>query len=231
MLHTVTSDARPSIRHEGWYYAYYDKASATGRACAIIFPEAIKDLVRRGFQFHDYDVHWDDTLRASVLQLDFAEAPDTEGPSLPPDPEPGWGDVDGLPAPTVEPVHSELLVAAGINGSNGHDRGSNGNGNGNGHVSNGNGHGSRPPMRAPAYRKHQAEQQAIAGAQLPAAYLKINLEVSRSFLLQLSLIGNTVGEARRADIAQKLCAIASIPYYRQMGIDLSEEDVKGMTTL
>jgi hypothetical protein len=86
-------------------------------------------------------------------------------------------------------------------------------------------------MRSPAHRKVEAQKAVEQGAQLPAAYLKINLEVSRSFLLQLRLIGNAVGEQRRADIAQKLCAIASIPYYRQIGVELSEDDIKGMTAL
>jgi hypothetical protein len=86
-------------------------------------------------------------------------------------------------------------------------------------------------MRGPAHRKAEAQKAIEQGAQLPAAYLKINLEVSRSFLLQLRLIGNAVGEHNRAMIAQKLCAISSIPYYKQIGVNLTEEDVNSMTSL
>jgi hypothetical protein len=43
------------------------------------------------------------------------------------------------------------------------------------------------------------------------------------------LISPVVNEARRADVAQKLTAIACIPYYRAAGVELSEDDVKGMT--
>lgn len=86
-------------------------------------------------------------------------------------------------------------------------------------------------MRGPAHRKAEAQKAVEQGAQLPAAYLKINREVAQSFLFQLRMIGTAVGEQRRADVAQKLCAIASIPYYRQIGVELSEDDIKGMTAL
>ena len=88
---------------------------------------------------------------------------------------------------------------------------------------------ARAGTRPPATRRREATQLAVNGAQLPPALLKISLEVSRCFLLQYSLISQTVGEARRADVAQKLCAISAIPYYRQAGVELSEDDVKGMT--
>jgi hypothetical protein len=86
-------------------------------------------------------------------------------------------------------------------------------------------------MRGPAQRKAEAQRAVEQGAQLPAAYLKINLEVSRSFLLQLRLLGSAVGEHNRALIAQKLCAISSIPYYKQIGVNLTEEDVNNMTAI
>lgn len=226
MLHTITSDARPSVRHQGWWYAYYDKASASGRACTVVFPGAVADLVKTGFQFDSSSVRWDDSLRASVLELDFHEPEGMDSPSLPPDPEAGWGDPDyPAPAPAVAvPEAQPAAVGANGNGHNGHGNHNDHSGH-NGH----NNHNGHAPMRPPAYRRHQAQQQAIAGAQLPAAYLKINLEVARSFQLQLSLIGSSVSETRRADVAQKLCAIASIPYFRQVGIELTEDDIKNMT--
>ena len=78
-------------------------------------------------------------------------------------------------------------------------------------------------------RRRDAARTAIQGAQLPADFLKINLEVNRSFFMQYALISPAVGEARRADVAQKLCAIASIPYYRQKGVALTDDDVKAIT--
>jgi hypothetical protein len=203
-IRRITSDPKPSIRHHGWFYAYYSKPTNNGGDCAAIFPPSIADIVRKGFAFDDSCVRFDEGLRASVLELDFdMEDPKPEGlqePSIPPDPESGWRDPDCLPpsAPAVGDQQPELQQGNGL--------------------------------RPPAQRKRQATEQAIQGAQLPAPYLKINLEVSRSFLLQYALISPAVGEARRADVAQKLCAIASIPYFRQVGIELTEDDVKGMTS-
>lgn len=200
----ITSEPKPSMRHAGWFYAYYSKPTSQGGDCAVIFPPSIADIVRKGFAFDDSCVNFDEGLRASVLHLDFdMEASESQGlqePALPPDLESGWGDPDGLPA--SPPVNG--------NGGAPADDGLKG-------------------VRPATIRKRQAQAQAIQGAQLPAAYLKINLEVSRSFLLQYALISSAVGEARRADVAQKLCAIASIPYFRQVGIELSEDDIKGMT--
>jgi hypothetical protein len=201
----ITSDPKPSQRLQGWHYAYYSKQTAAGGECTVVFPPSIADLVKKGFAFDDGLVVYDESLKASVLTLDFdvdqTEPQDLPEPSLPADLESGWGDPDGLPAspPTVQPEQRGEIVHTG---------------------------GVRPP----ALRRRQAQEQAIKGAQLPAAFLKINLEVNRSFLLQYALISSSVGEARRADVAQKLCAIASIPYFRQVGIELSEDDIKGMTS-
>lgn len=197
----ITSDPKPSARHTGWLYAYYSKATANGGECTVIFPPAVADLVRKGFAFDDSCVAYDESLRASVLQLDFSDAPPVDEPSLPPDPEAGWGDVDRLPA--TPPISQPPAVIEGDF--------------------------HRAGVRPQALRRREAQRQAVEGAQLPAAFLKINLEVNRSFLLQYALISSSVGEARRADVAQKLCAIASIPYFRQVGIELTEDDVKGMT--
>lgn len=204
-LHTITSEPRPSIRHHGWHFAYYDKATPSGRQCVVTFPASIADTIRPGFKFDEAtSVRWDDALKASVLHLDFHELEGLVEPALPPDPESGWGDPD-YPAPSShiqQPKLSSPEPAA-----------------------------APRPMRAPAHRRAEARQAAEQGAQLPAAYLKINREVAQSFLFQLRMIGNAVGEQRRADVAQKLCAIASIPYYRQIGVELTEDDIKGMTAL
>lgn len=204
-IRRITSDPKPSTRHHGWFYSYYSKPTNNGGDCAAIFPPSIADIIKKGFAFDDSCIRFDEGLRASVLELDFdvdeAQPQDMGEPSLPPDPEAGWGDPDCLPA--SPPVGASEQQSEPQRGN-----------------------GVRPP----AVRRRQAAEQAIQGAQLPAAYLKINLEVSRSFLLQYALISSAVGEARRADVAQKLCAISSIPYFRQVGIELTDDDVKGMTS-
>lgn len=204
-FHTITSEPRPSIRHHGWHFAYYDKTAPSGRQCVVTFPASIADTIKPGFRFdEDTSVRWDDALKASVLHLDFDELENLAEPSLPPDPEAGWGDID-CPTPTPPAQQPELSSP---------------------------GTAAAPrPMRAPAHRRAQAQVAVTQGAQLPAAYLRINREVAQAFLFQLAMIGTAVGEARRADVAQKLTAIASIPYYRQIGVELSEDDIKGMTSL
>jgi hypothetical protein len=194
----ITSDPKPSSRHNGWLYAYYSKPTRTGGDCTVVLPPAIADVIRKGFAFDDSCITYDESLGASVLQLDFDKPAHLGEPALPADPETGWGDPDRLPAspPQLSGNHQEPL-----------------------HT------GHRPAT----LRRHDAARSAIEGAQLPADFLKINLEVNRSFLMQYALISPAVGEARRADVAQKLCAIASIPYYRQKGVALTDDDVKAIT--
>lgn len=196
-IHQFTSDPKPSTRVTGWYYAYFNKPTARGGECVALFPPALLGIVKKGFAFDESNILWDDTLKASVLALDFDGLEEVGEPSLPPDPETGWADPDGLPPAPVTNVR---------------------------HL-----HGEPPRagVRPAALRRREAIQQAASGDQLPAAFLKINLEVSRAFLLQYSLL-SSIGEARRADVAQKLTAIAAIPYYRQAGIELSEDDVKSI---
>lgn len=217
---TITSDPKPSARQRGYWYSYYNRTSDSGRACTVSIAASAAPYVKVGYQFDDeVNVSWDDNLRASVLHVDFDEQPPMEEPSLPPDPEAGWGDADGLPASPAGATLVQALASAGAASSAADS-----------------GHGApiaagRHPARGPAFRRGQAQQLVEVGAQLPAAYMKINQQVARSFLMQLALIGNAVGEQHKANIAQKLCAIASIPYFRQMGIDLKEEDVKSMTMI
>ena len=196
----ITSDPKPSSRHGGWLYAYYNKPTRTGGECTVILPYVIADVVRKGFAFDDSCITYDESLGASVLQLDFDEPAHLGEPALPPDPETGWGDVDRLPA-------SPPL----LNSNDDHQE------------------PPRAGCRPASLRRRDAARTAIQGAQLPADFLKINLEVNRSFLMQYALISPAVGEARRADVAQKLCAIASIPYYRQKGVALTDDDVKAIT--
>ena len=190
----ITSDPKPSTRLQGYWYAYYNKATPEGGECVAVFSPALRDLIRKGFAFDDSVVEYSEDLRASVLNLDFTEPANPDGPSLPPDPEAGWGDPDCLPSTNGGCVNPPRA-------------------------------GHRPST----LRKQLAQTIADSGSQLPADFLKINLEVSRAFLLQLKMLGSTVNEGRRADVAQKLTAIASIPYYRAKGVELTDDDVKGMT--
>jgi hypothetical protein len=203
-VRSITSDPKPSSKIPGWFYAYFNKATASGGECACVFPSTLKDVVKRGFTFDDAILRYDESLRASVLELDFGQ-PEVHGePQLPPDPELGWADPDGLP-PEPPSLPSPAQPAQRFPAPA----------------------GTRPP----ATRRREAAQAAIEGSQLPAAFLKINVQVARSFLLQYALISPVVGEARRADVAQKLCAISSIPYFRQAGVELTDDDVKSINAL
>ena len=190
-IHTVTSYPKPSHKIPGWYYSHFNKPTSAGGQCVAVFSPAISDIIQPGFQFDADQLRFDPSLGASVLELDFHEPQQVEEPSLPPDPEAGWGDPDGLTA-------TEL----------GHD-----------------GHVRRPPSPRTA-RKHAREEGARV---LPVSLSKIASQVCSCFAMQYRLITPVVNEARRADVAQKLTAIACIPYYRAAGVELSEDDVKGMT--
>jgi hypothetical protein len=198
----ITSDPKPSMRHNGWFYAYYSRPTSTGGQCTVIFPPAIADIVRKGFAFEDSCVAYDESLRASVLQLDFDDAPPVDEPSLPPDAEAGWGDVDGL---TAAPAAAAVPAAPDASG-----------------LATGNG------VRPATLRKRFASEIAGQGCQLPPGLMKIGMEVSRLFLMQYSML-TTIPESNRALIAQKLAAIAAIPFYRSAGVNLTEEDVKSIS--
>jgi hypothetical protein len=89
---------------------------------------------------------------------------------------------------------------------------------------------ARAGTRAPATRRREATQLAVNGAQLPPPMLKMGLELSRLFLLQYSLL-SSVPESNRALIAQKLAVTVAIPYYRSVGVELSEEEVQAISTV
>jgi len=191
-VRTITSEPRPSTKHEGWLYSYFNQRTANGGECAVIFTPALRDLVKPGLLFDDSCIEWSDELRASVLSLDFDEQPAAAG--VPP--EDGWGDPDPI-------LHS----------------------------ANGNGHAAieRAGTRPPATRRREAQQQVVAGAQLPAAYLKVTMETCKCFQVCYSMLGN-VNEARRADIAQKIAVTATISYLRAAGIQLDDQDVKAINS-
>lgn len=195
-VYQLTSDPKPSTRIHGWLYAYFNKPTSNGGECTVLIAPAVADVARKGFAFDESCISFDEALRASVLNLDFAQPKELDGPSLPPDPEFGWGDPDRLPpTPPQSGGESQQVATA---------------------------------ARPATLRRRDGEKIAAMGAQLPADFMRINLEVNRAYLLQYSLL-SSIGDTRRADVAQKLTAISAIPYYRQKGIALTEDDVKGMT--
>lgn len=91
---------------------------------------------------------------------------------------------------------------------------------------------TRGAARAPSAfsQRRRVEQQAVAaGESLPPGLFQIAQEVARCFAVQYRMISTAVPDARRADIAQKLTAIACIPYYRSAGVAITEDDVKSMS--
>lgn len=189
-IHTITSNPKSSHKIPGWFYSYFNKPTPTGGQCIAVFPSAISDIIKIGFQFDESSLRYDPALGASVLELDFHEPRQMEEPAIPPDPETGWGDPDSL-----------CNTTAGVT--------------------------SRVSNVSPLAARRQARAE---GAQaLPPALARIASDVCSCFAMQYRLIQPVVGEARRADVAQKLTAIACIPYYRAAGVELSEDDVEGMT--
>lgn len=197
-VRTVTSEPKPSTRVHGFFYVYYNKKLPDGGECLALVHPSLRDIVKKGFIFDDNAVKYDARYGSSVLSLDFDEAP-TDDPSLPPDPEAGWGDPDSLVATAAEDE------------TNGH------------HIPN---RGVRPAT----VRKRKAAALEPEQATLPPALMRMGMEVTRLFLMQYKLL-SSVPESNRALIAQKLAAIASIPYYRSAGVNLTEEDIQGISTL
>lgn len=199
-IRKITSDPKPSVRHQGWLYSYYSKPTANGGECAVIFPPSIADIVRKGFAFDDSCVFFDENLRASVLALDFdmeePEPTEDPGSSVDFDAEAGgWSDPDRFTA-SAAPQEQQRQ--------------------------------HRPGVRPAAVRKRQA-QLNTSGAQLPPEMLQAAIHMSRLFLVIYAQLGSSVPETSKAMIAQKLAACVAIPYYRSKGIDLTEEDAQSIS--
>lgn len=195
-VRTVTSDPRKSTRINGYYYIYYNKKLPTGsEALALVHP-ALKDIVTKGFIFDDNAVKYNPEYGASVLSLDFDESP-VDDPSLPPDPEAGWGDPDHLTAISAEQeaAHTPVIPNRGVR---------------------------------PQAARRRAANALRDESRLKPELLSIADEVVNIFLYAYARL-SIVGEARRADVAQKITATIAIPFYRHAGVDLSEQDVKSMT--
>lgn len=99
----ITSSPRPSIRHHGWFYSYYNAKTARGTDCVAVFPKSLVSVIKPGFTFDDEThLQWDEQLGASVLTVDFHTPPEGS-PSLPPNQAAGWRDPDGVLTELAEP--------------------------------------------------------------------------------------------------------------------------------
>jgi hypothetical protein len=200
-VRTATSDPKPSIKpeHAGFLYFYYNKRTQAGSECAALIPKSLQGIVKNGFIFDDAALAYDTTLKASVLQLDFDE-PAVENPSLPPD-EQGWADHDHLTAQhSAEPEALRDVAARSTTIPN---------------------RGSRPATS----RKHNAAARAA----------EHNIDVDLLMLLDQACAGfnyacRRIGTAEkpRAMEAQKILVTCMIPWLKQRGVLLSDEDEKGM---
>ena len=202
-VYQLTSDPKPSTRIHGWLYAYFNKPTSNGGECTVLIAPAVADVARKGFAFDESCISFDEALRASVLNLDFAQPQELGGPSLPPDPEFGWGDPDRLPAapPVMEGPKAQ-----------GADPG-------------------RAGLRPQALRRQAAAQLDPELSKVPAPLLKMGAEITRLFLVIDSMLKPAVNDSSRALISQKLAVSAAIQYYRSAGVDLTEEEARSLINI
>jgi hypothetical protein len=83
-------------------------------------------------------------------------------------------------------------------------------------------------VRPQALRRRAASQLDPDLSKVPAPLLKMGVEISRLFLVVDSLLKPAVNDSSRALIAQKLAVSAAIPYYRSVGVTLSEEEAQSL---
>lgn len=198
----ATSDPKPSTKpdHHGYFYFYFNKKLPNGGECAALIPDAIRDIVKKGFTFDDSCLAFNTELKASVLQLDFDE-PELADPAFPPREE-GWSDPDHLAA--LESADPELMTAVAQRQAAIPGRG----------------------VRPATVRKRNAEARA-AEHNLDIDLLMLLDQVCAAFNYTSKRIGSV--EKPRAMEAQKLTVTALIPWLKQRGIALSEEDEKSMS--
>lgn len=197
----ATSDPKPSAKpdHHGYHYFYYNKKLPSGGECAALIPDAICDIVKKGFTFDDSCLAFNTELKASLLQLDFDE-PAVANPSLPPREE-GWSDPDHLTALESADPHAMTAVAQRVTP-----------------IPN---RGVRPAT----VRKRNAEARA-AEHNIDIDLLMLLDQVCAAFNYTTKRIGSV--EKPRAMEVQKLTVTALIPWLKQRGVALSEDDEKSM---
>ncbi len=198
----ATSDPKPSAKpnHHGFLYFYYNKKLSNGGECAALIPSSLQDIVKKGFTFDDNVLIYDTDLKASLLQLDFDE-PAVADPSLPPGEE-GWSDHDHLTATgTADPqALAEVAHRTAVIPNRG--------------------------VRPATVRKRNAESRAA----------EHNLDVDLLMLLDQACAGfnyacKRIGTAEkpRALEAQKILVTCMIPWLKERGVKLSEEEEKVMS--
>jgi hypothetical protein len=198
----ATSDPKPSTKpnHHGFLYFYYNKKLANGGECAALIPSSLQDIVKKGFTFDDNALAFDTDLKASLLQLDFDE-PSVADPSLPPGEE-GWSDHDHLA--TTGAADPQALAELAHRTAVIPNRG----------------------VRPATVRKRNAESRAA----------EHNIDVDLLMLLDQACAGfnyacKRIGTAEkpRALEAQKILVTCMIPWLKERGVKLSEEEEKSMS--
>lgn len=116
-IRTVISEPRLSTKTPDFLWFYYDERRDT-RQCGALVPKCLQDLIHVGTTIDTNNLSYDHTLGASVLRLDFDQAP-AHDLSLPPDPERGWRDPDHLTALDSGPALSRPAPDAGQRGMRG----------------------------------------------------------------------------------------------------------------
>lgn len=111
----VTSIPRASGRNPGYAWFYYSDTTADGRACGAIVPLYCINSIHKGMQFDRSQLAYDEELGSEVLALD-KQSPLPEEPSLPPDPERGWCDPDGITATGSAPSVGRTTGVYGTRG-------------------------------------------------------------------------------------------------------------------
>jgi len=198
----ATSDPKPSIKphHHGFLYFYYNEKRANGGECAALIPSSLQNIVKKGFIFDNNALVFDNDLHASILQLDFDE-PAAEYPSLPPEEE-GWSDHDHLT--TTGAADPQALAEVAHRTAVIPNRG----------------------VRPATVRKRNAESRAA----------EHNIDVDLLMLLDQACAGfnyacKRIGTAEkpRAMEAQKILVTCMIPWLKERGVKLSEEEEKAMS--
>ncbi len=198
----ATSDPKPSVKpdHHGYYYFYFNKKLPNGGECAALIPESIRDIVKKGFTFDDSCLTYNTELKASVLQLDFDEQ-ELADPALPPREE-GWSDPDHLAA--FEAADPHVMTAVAQRTAVIPNRG----------------------VRPATVRKRNAEARAA----------EHNIDVDLLMLLDQACAGfnyacKRIGTAEkpRAMEAQKILVTCMIPWLKERGVRLSEDEEKAMS--
>jgi len=210
-IRRLTTDPKPSHKHQGWYYARFNDQLPNGTEKTVLIPPCNIDVLKKNFVFDDSIISKDPTTGLDTLNVGF-DQPQSEEPSIPPS-ENGWDDPDCM-------LHQPIAPA-------------NGNGNGNGSNGNGNGATPQPPSGPNTFDKAGIRPATARRRAAAARAAEFNLDVDLLLLLeQVTCAYNYtcrrigVAEKPRAMEAQKLVVTALIPYLKATGIALTEEDEK-----